>query len=435
MYAISPFTIFHPTSDGSLFVKNLFTGAVVLLTDETKSALDVWLAAQDALNVPEGVADLVEQGILVNAVEDQYAVWRTAMLTARNDEAHIFTLHFEPTLQCQLACSYCLENGIERGRSMEEEILARSLAWFEEYCGMNPSVDTLRFKLFGGEPLLCKKIIARAVPAYRALCERLGIEFSLEMTTNGVLFDEDIARLLSEHIWNRVQITLDGPADIHDTRRIGKGGKPTFERILNNVRMFLAGEYLPAVDIRMTLDAGTAEHLPRLVDVLASLGDPSRVRLSLGITTPTFASPFGRMDDNELADVALATWAYAQSLGFEIPDEFVAGPVCVATAKHSAALQPDGSLQKCFCTSGRSEFDFAHVGMRPLGYTQDQRFEQWKRTDQCVSEQCPYLPVCGGGCVYEAMVEHGADQGAGRRMCRKTLLDRMNRGLLALSYE
>lgn len=433
MYAISSFTIFHQ-APGSLFAKNLFTGAVIVLSDDAKSDLDAWLSAQETLDTLEGVSDLVEHGILVSEGEDEYASWRTAMLAVRNDEAHIFTLHFEPTLQCQLVCSYCLEHGIDRGRPMEEEILARSLAWFEEYCEVNPSVDTLRFKLFGGEPLLCKKIIARAVPAYHMLCERLGIAFSLEMTTNGVLLDKDTAKLLSEHNWHRVQITLDGPADIHDVRRVGKAGKPTFERILGNVRMLLAGGYLPAVDIRMTLDAGTAASLPRLLEVLAGLGDQSHIRLSLGITTPTFSSPTGRMEDNELADVALTTWKYAQELGFEVPDEFVAGPVCVAVAKHSAVLQPNGALQKCFCTSGRSEFDFAHVGILPVGYTRDQRFEQWRRTDQCIAEQCPYLPVCGGGCVYEAMVEHGTENGAGRRMCRKTLLDRMNRGLLALTY-
>ncbi|MBP9760475.1 MAG: radical SAM protein [Candidatus Pacebacteria bacterium] len=327
---------------------------------------------------------------------------------------------------------YCLECGIERGSSMEDKILDRSLTWFEDYTRAHPSVDVLRFKLFGGEPLLCKEMVVRAVSAYHTLCDDLGLTFSLEMTTNGVLLDEDIARQLSKHNWHRVQVTLDGPADIHDTRRVGKGGKPTFEKILTNVRMLLAGGYLPAVDIRMTLDAGTADHLSRLLDTLADLGNSSCIRLSLGITTASFALPLAGMSDERLAEVALETWAYARSLGFEIPDEFMTGPVCVATAKHSTVLQPDGSLQKCFCTSGRSEFNFAHVDVPFVGYTQDHRFEQWKRTDACIDERCPYLPVCGGGCVYEAMVKYGGDAGSGKRLCRKTLLDRMNRGLLAL---
>ncbi|MBP9749986.1 MAG: hypothetical protein KBD21_04630 [Candidatus Pacebacteria bacterium] len=89
-----------------MFAKNLFTGAVVRLTQDAKADLDAWLVAQDALAMPEGVPDLIEQGILVEAEENEYVAWRTAMLAMRNDEAHVFTLHFEPTLQCQLACPY-----------------------------------------------------------------------------------------------------------------------------------------------------------------------------------------------------------------------------------------------------------------------------------------------------------------------------------------
>lgn len=140
------------------------------------------------------------------------------------------------------------------------------------------------------------------------------------------------------------------------------------------------------------------------------------------------------MTQDELADAALATWRYAKGKGFEIPEEFTAGPLCIATAKHSAVLQPNGNLQKCFCTSGRQNFDFASIAVMPMGYTKDTRFEYWRRTDDCIKERCPYLPVCGGGCSFEAIVADGTEHGGRNRFCQKTLLERMNRGLLKLRY-
>lgn len=157
-------------------------------------------------------------------------------------------------------------------------------------------------------------------------------------------------------------------------------------------------------------------------------------KFNLGLTTPSLSAQPGRMTQEQLADSALSIWQHAKMRGFEIPDEFTAGPLCVATAKHAAVLQPDGNLQKCFCTSGRKEFNFANVTTKPVSYTRDVRFEQWKRVDECIKERCTYLPVCGGGCTFEAMVKYGPEQGSARRFCQKTLLDRMNRGLLVLAH-
>lgn len=254
------------------------------------------------------------------------------------------------------------------------------------------------------------------------------------MTTNGELLDKEIAKALSAFNWKRVQITLDGPADIHDARRFGRNGRPTFANIVKNIRMLLSADYIQTVDIRLTLDSGTKDHLCRLIDELDGLGEHSRIHLSLGLTTPSISVVPGRMTQDQLADAALATWGYAKEKGFEIPEEFTAGPLCIATAKHSAVLQPNGSLQKCFCTSGRQNFNFANIAVMPAGYTKDPRFEHWKRTDDCIKEHCAYLPVCGGGCSFEAIVADGTEHGGKNRFCQKILLDRMNRGLLKLRY-
>ncbi len=277
-------------------------------------------------------------------------------------------------------------------------------------------------------------MVAEILSRYQALCHEEEIGLSVEMTTNGELLDEKMAKLFSKYNWRRVQITLDGPADVHDMRRNGEGGRPTYKNIMRNIHMLLSSDYIPAVDIRMTLDAGTKDHVTRLLDELSGFEKNSRIHLSLGLTTPSLSVTPGRMTQEQLADAALSIWRYAKAEGFQIPDEFTTGPLCVATAKHAAVLQPDGNLQKCFCTSGRKEFNFANVAEKPVSYTKDSRFEQWKRINECIEERCAYLPVCGGGCIFEAMVKYGVAQGNTKSFCQKELLDRMNRGLLVLAY-
>jgi len=433
MWILSSFTIFENIHEGVL-AKNTFTEAVMFLDHETKQTLDHWIPDQQTALPPSGLNELIEHEFLIDKSVDEFAEWHELMLTTRNDKAHVFTLHVEPTLQCQFECPYCFEKGNDRGKPMKSKVSSQSLNWFEEYIRVNPEVDSLRLKFFGGEPLLRKNTVAKTLKTYQTFCHENKIDFSVEITTNGELLDEEIAKLFSRYNWQRVQITLDGPANIHDTRRNGKRGRPTYANIMKNVRMLLSTDYIPIVDIRMTLDVGTKDHLARLLDELDSLGKHLRIHLSLGLTTPSLSVALGRMTQEQLSDVALLIWQYAKAKGFEVPNEFTAGPLCVATAKHAAVLQPDGNLQKCFCTSGRKEFNIANVAEKPTSYTKDTRFEQWKRVDECIRERCTYLPVCGGGCIFEAMVRYGSVQGSKQRFCKKTLLDRMNRGLLVLAH-
>ena len=218
------------------------------------------------------------------------------------------------------------------------------------------------------------------------------------------------------------------------SRRHGKNNRPTFARIIENIRMLLETDFIDKVDIRMSFDATNAGHIPDLIRYLARLNKQDRINLSIGLITPTFTGMTKSGNEEFIAEKAIAAWTVAKERGFNIPDEFITGPWCVAIAKHSAILQPDGSLQKCFCTSGRKEYNFGTIYERPEGYLKDSRFEHFRRTDQCIEEKCQFLPMCGGGCIHDAVVENGGPDGFDKRYCQKTLLDKMNTGLLKLNY-
>lgn len=432
----SDFRIRIELPTGDVLIKSTLTSAIVTLHRYAEAAITRWVEGngeKPSFNVDNLAHENI--GLLVRREDDEYTAWRNHLIDRRNNAARTFILHFLPTIQCQLECKYCFENGGDRQQGMKPDIMAESRKWLDTYLGNYPEIDTFRLVLFGGEPLLRKDIVAQGVKAFHSLARERKLDFWCELTSNGELLDEPIAAMLSQHEWRRVQITLDGLKDVHNTRRHGKNMRPTFDRIVENIRMLLSTDYIPAVDVRISFDLTNADNVSELIRYLATFGRQDRINLSLGLITSTLGNPNRMGEERLIAQKALLAWQVAKGCGFKVPDEFITGPWCVAIAKHSAVLQPDGALQKCFCTAGREEYNFGTIReQQTKGYLRDSRFEHFRRTDQCVKEKCQYLPMCGGGCIHDAIVAGGGPDGAAQRFCQKTLLKEMNDGLLRLAY-
>ncbi len=95
-----------------------------------------------------------------------------------------FTLHL--TESCNMDCIYCVHE--KQKRRMSEEILyaACELAFSKG--------KTAGLCFFGGEPLLEKELICKALDYCRSLSQKTGIPFQCKMTTNGTLLDEAFLR-------------------------------------------------------------------------------------------------------------------------------------------------------------------------------------------------------------------------------------------------
>lgn len=449
-YRWSTFQTQISLDSGNLLLKSTLTDAVVSLTPLIKAEIDALVSGDREMSdeLSSVVRDLVDPAVALLILDDsdEFSAWRSRLTYRRDDEAHIFILHFLPTIQCQLECDYCFENGADRGKGMEHSMVGLSRVWLDEYFAAHPEINTFRLVIFGGEPLLRKDIVRNGLEAYHALAREHNLEFWCELTSNGELLDEQTAAVLASHNWRRVQITLDGPEDLHDRRRHGRHQRPTFQNIMRNVDMLLATDYINHIDIRISLDSETADRVPELIHYLAARDAKKRINLNLGMVTATFQTQslvrIGNastsldqfVGEERIAEKALVAWAVAKECGYKTPEEYITGPWCVAIAKHSAILQPDGTLQKCFCTAGRPEYNFGTITEHFDDYLKDERYEHFRRTDQCIEESCQFLPLCGGGCIHDAVVSHGGAEGFTERFCQKTLLQRMNEGLLRLRY-
>lgn len=138
---------------------------------------------------------------------------------------------------CNLDCSYCyyLDKAVQYGGRqavMNPDLLE---LYIKQYIQAN-EVDTVSFCWHGGEPtLLGVDWYRKAVELQKKYADGHRIENSLQ--TNGTLIDRKWCDFFLENNF-LVGLSLDGPKDVHDSFRKAKGGKPTWNRVMQTARMF-----------------------------------------------------------------------------------------------------------------------------------------------------------------------------------------------------
>jgi len=83
----------------------------------------------------------------------------------------------------------------------------------------------------------------------------------LSFVTNGYTLKDYIDILKQGHI-REIQVTLDGTAEIHNNRRILKGGTGTFDKIIEGIDACISNKL--TVNLRMVIDKENMNNLPDL---------------------------------------------------------------------------------------------------------------------------------------------------------------------------
>jgi uncharacterized protein len=143
-----------------------------------------------------------------------------------------FHLLAKPTgATCNLDCEYCFFLSKEmlypgsRFRMADEMLEAYIRQLIEAQ-----RVPFVTIAWQGGEPTLMGIDFFRRSVEYVERYRRPGMTVEYTIQTNGTLIDDDLAAFFKEHDF-LVGISIDGPPAMHDTYRVDRGGKPTFERV------------------------------------------------------------------------------------------------------------------------------------------------------------------------------------------------------------
>lgn len=137
---------------------------------------------------------------------------------------------------------------------------------------------------YGGEPLLELNTIVDLSNRLIELSKRYNAVYSAGIITNGTLLTKDVAKILRDQCKvSYCQVTLDGPAEIHDQRRVFSDGRASFITILNNIKDV---SDIIDVNIRINVDSENEERIPELLNILANEGIKDKVKMHIGLTEP-----------------------------------------------------------------------------------------------------------------------------------------------------
>jgi uncharacterized protein len=149
--------------------------------------------------------------------------------------------------QCNLRCDYCY-TGEKFRRPMTEAMVEASVD-----LALSDSPRRIVLGFFGGEPLLHFPLVVRAVEIFRARLSRRvhPPELDIVLNTNATLIDERIVSwLVHENVG--LNVSLDGPAAVHDRCRRDRGGRGSYQRVERGLRL------LRAAGLRLRLNAVVA---------------------------------------------------------------------------------------------------------------------------------------------------------------------------------
>ncbi|UCD95056.1 MAG: SPASM domain-containing protein [Candidatus Zixiibacteriota bacterium] len=302
-----------------------------------------------------------------------------------------------PTMACNMACEYCYEAD-KKGR-MSAEIVETILDFVEKRARNLQLVD---INWYGGEPLLAMDIIEDITESMQDLAEEYKFTCSSSMISNGYLLTKEIVDKLRELKVSMIQITLDGPARIHNRKRPLKNGRESYDTIVENIKYATTKM---AIGMRVNVDKSFTEDT--IAEMLCELKDAElqdRVGIYFGLLEPA-TSVCANISEScyNNADFSKEEIKFYRLLlehGFRI--EKLPSPVsvfCMSQDVNSFLIDPGGNLYRCFNHVGnreksmgniKSNIDYNHPNFTGLF-----RFNPFLDGD---CKDCAILPVCMGGC-------------------------------------
>jgi len=442
----SAFNLRVPMPTGEVFLMNTLTDAQVVVSSDVVALLD--RLATGTLHEPGAATDeraaletLASHGFVVRNLAAERAALESNFGEFREDASQL-RITILTTLQCNFACDYCFQGDhAESGRPAEKMSLDTSARVAEWIARQVDEVRPRRLVLTfcGGEPLLNVPAMADVAQRCWRHAESRGVTQLVNIITNGLLLSPEIVDRMAPFGLSGVKVTLDGDRDTHDRMRPLRGGQGTFDRIIENVRRVAA---MVPVAIGGNFDESTADRYPALLDFLkdqAFAGRISRVvfkpvikpgglqsqkgvipltpvdvkreplhgscMTAVGASTGTFSGAICdscHFVDDQMSFLREETRRH----GFPTADGLHMGP-CELYRHHSHTIGPDGSLYACAGFTGENALSVGHItGERNAAQADAAgRFERLAPWRQC--GDCPFIPVCGGGCAVAAHAELG----------------------------
>lgn len=420
-------------SAGAIFALDGAVGEVLSMLDGAEMAHGDLVTALAGSGYSQADAeDLVRELRLARVIVSDQTVAAPAPAKPEGDYP-LQALVLNVTNQCNLACTYCYEFGADKiatpngkPKYMTIDTAKASVDLLLAQSGGRPAVH---ITFFGGETLMNFPLL-RQVVAYatdQATAQGRTITFSL--TTNATLLTDPIIEFLAEQQIG-VTVSIDGPKEMQDKRRVYKSGKGSYDVIEPKLRKLIARHRTRAITARVTLSKGVTDvvsifrHLREDIGFhevgFAPVTESGEQAYALGEEgMVTVLEQF-----HQLADEWLAYALKGRMHGFSNVSETIGELVQGTNKSHPCGaglgllgVSPSGDLSPCHRFTDADSHVMGHVSSGIDRKAQGEFLTKGHVGAKYACQSCWARPLCAGGCHHEAFVRYGDTGHANLHYC------------------
>ena len=313
-----------------------------------------------------------------------------------------FSLTIAPTLDCNFRCKYCFEThpkGV-----MSEETQSALIKFVKNRLGV---AKKFTVTWYGGEPLLTKEIIYSLSEKFLELCAKNSVEYDAFIITNASLMDDADVENFKHYKIGGAQITIDGPKEIHDSRRRSISDESTFDKLIDRVNVLLNNGL--RVIVRINVDKENINYVDDLLLTLrARIEKFSELAIDFGqVSTFTDICRSVESDcysNEQYADVMLPLYEKINAYGFST-NKMSVYPAprtnfCCVDYANSFVVDNHGYLYRCWNHVGN--FAKSHGNVRDFDDKEPTSnylsWIEWNPIRHSKCCDCKIFPICAGGC-------------------------------------
>lgn len=269
----SKFALFVKKDNGNYVVYSSMSGAVIVFNQELYVKMLEDVIKKDIFEYQDNdffnlmldkkifIDDYVNEDLMVRGMYEEQIV-----------RSHSLELMLIVTRQCNFRCIYCGQPHLDE--KMNEAIYDSILNFIKEQI-LKHGYTNVYVTFFGGEPLIEFNNICSFLQKLRKTISDMNksgtrITFEAGMSTNGYLLTPKRFEQLTDLNCNFYQISIDGMPNTHDNLRPLVSGKPTWQRIIDNMNYMVSTDKHFTVLLRTNFNADVAESL---VDFYKYVGD------------------------------------------------------------------------------------------------------------------------------------------------------------------
>lgn len=295
------------------------------------------------------------------------------------------------TTACNARCFYCFEKGVKPQR-MSENVADAIISYI-----VNSEKDKVHISWFGGEPLLEPKIINYITQKVLDA----GIKLTASMITNGYLVGKNIDTIVKSRI-NKIQITLDGKPDTYKLIKNYKNNDPDpFSTVLNNIKLLESKGI--NVSVRLNYNDENVCEILEMIGFLAKQFNNSKY-------VTIYTAPIYKKGKGVTLSKDTILRVFKKSLECNLItnlSHYLIRPRVVSCGVYfdeTFTINSNGDFIKCsHCLGDKENMSIGNI-LYPNDLNQT-LLNKWVDItdipDSCWD--CSILPMCQGGCRYDAI--------------------------------